>query len=81
MSNSFGLLGKNKAFKRALFLAFSQYHFSAIGPTTQISRLIGKMSDGMRIHISDTTKHLLDKLGGFRCDYRGLFDIEVIFFD
>ena len=58
------------------------YHlfFSTIGPTTNIARLIGKMSDGMRIHISDTTKHLLDRIGGFRCDYRGIYDIEVIHF-
>ena len=50
---------------------------STIGPTTNIARLIGKMSDGMRIHVSETTKHLLDKVGGFRCDYRGIFDLEV----
>ena len=33
----------------------------------------------MRILISETTKHVLDKLGGFRCDYRGILDIEVSF--
>ena len=38
------------------------------------------MSDGMRIHVSETTKHLLDKVGGFRCDYRGIFDLEVTLF-
>ena len=32
----------------------------------------------MRIHVSETTKHLLDKVGGFRCDYRGIFDLEVL---
>ena len=31
----------------------------------------------MKIHISETSKLLLDKLGGFRCDYRGVFGIEV----
>ena len=35
------------------------------------------MSEGVRIHISDTTKHLLDKLGGFRCEYRGVLDLGV----
>ena len=30
-----------------------------------------------RIHISATAKELLDKVGGFRCEYRGVLDIGV----
>ena len=50
---------------------------SVIGLTPFIARVVGRMSEGARIHISDTAKHLLDKLGGFRCEYRGVLDLGV----
>ena len=50
---------------------------SVVGLTPDIARVVGRMSEGDRIHISDTTKHLLDKLGGFRCEYRGVLDLGV----
>ena len=34
----------------------------------------------MKIHISETTKAFLDKMDGFRCDYRGVFDLGVSLF-
>ena len=38
------------------------------------------MGEGMRIHMSGVSKALLDKVGGFRCEYRGLLDLGVIIF-
>ena len=52
-------------------------NYSVIGLTPYITRVIGRMSEGTRIHISETTKHLLVKLGGFRCEYREVLDLEV----
>ena len=31
----------------------------------------------MKIHISEDSKKLLDKVGGFRCDYRGTLELSV----
>ena len=55
---------------------FILFH-SVAGPTTHTARMVAKMGQGMRIHISDTTKFCLDKFGGFRCDYRGIMDLGV----
>ena len=44
------------------------------------TRVIEKMGEGMRIHMSGVSKALLDKVGGFRCEYRGLLDLGVIIF-
>ena len=46
----------------------------------EIARLVGKLGEGMKIHISATTKDLLNQLGGFRCEYRGAFDLGVSLF-
>ena len=35
------------------------------------------MGEENRIHISETTKDVLDKLGGFRCEYRAVLDLGV----
>ena len=32
----------------------------------------------LRIHTSGVTKALLDQVGGFRCEYRGLLDLGVM---
>ena len=45
--------------------------------TPYVARVVGRMSEGTRIHISNTTKHLLDKIGGFRCEYRGILELGV----
>ena len=39
--------------------------------------MVARKGEEMKIHISDTTKQLLDKLGGFRCEYRGILDLGV----
>ena len=45
--------------------------------TVNIARQIEKHGEGMRILISETSKRLLDKVGGFRCESRGPLDIKV----
>ena len=60
-----------------IYLLNDLSHYSVLGLTPDIARVVGRMSEGIRIHISDTTKHLLDKLGGFRCEYRGVLDLGV----
>ena len=61
----------------AIYSSELQFFNSVVGLTPDIARVVGRMSEGDRIHISDTTKHLLDKLGGFRCEYRGVLDLGV----
>ena len=64
--------------KQQHFLQVNNYSLNrVVGLTPDIARVVGRMSEGDRIHISDTTKHLLDKLGGFRCEYRGVLDLGV----
>jgi hypothetical protein len=45
--------------------------------TANVARKMEQTGEGMKIHISETSKTLLDKVGGFRCDYRGSLDIGV----
>ena len=45
--------------------------------TANVARVMEKMGEGMRIHISSITKELLDKVGGFRCESRGILDLGV----
>jgi len=40
---------------------------------------VEKSGEGLRIHISEATKRLLDDFGGFRIEYRGVLDLGVIF--
>ena len=48
-----------------------------IGITANIARMLTRMGEGMKIHISATTKQLLDKLGGFSCEHRGVANLGV----
>ena len=48
--------------------------------TANVARVMEKMGEGMRIHISSITKELLDKVGGFRCESRGILDLGVRIF-
>ena len=48
-----------------------------VGLTSYITRVVGRMGEENRIHISETTKDVLDKLGGFRCEYRAVLDLGV----
>jgi len=50
-------------------------NYCVMSDTANIARVMEKMGEGMRIHISATAKELLDKVGGFRCEYRGVLDI------
>ena len=52
-------------------------NYCVMSDTSNVARIIEKMGEGMRIHISGTSKALLDKVGGFRCEYRGLLDLGV----
>ena len=45
--------------------------------TVTIAREIEQQGEGMRILISQASKLLLDKVGGFRCDPRGTLDLKV----
>ena len=40
--------------------------YCVMGDTAAVARVMEKMGEGMRIHISSTTKELLDKFGGYR---------------
>ena len=62
--------------KIVLSLVRISFH-SVLGLTSDIARVVGRMSEGDRIHVSETTKLLLDKLGGFKCEYRGVLDLGV----
>ena len=57
--------------------AFYNLSFSAIGFTSFVAHMVTRMGEGMKIHISETTKRLLDKVGGFSCEYRGIIDLGV----
>ena len=45
--------------------------------TANIAREIERHGEGMRILISETSRRLIDKVGGFRCESRGVLDIKV----
>jgi hypothetical protein len=45
--------------------------------TATVAKEIEKQGEGMRILISEASKKLLDKVGGFRCDPRGPLDLAV----
>ena len=46
--------------------------------TASVARKIEKLGEGMKIHISEEAKKLLDNVGGFRCDYRGTLELGVL---
>ena len=48
-----------------------------IGLTANIAQMVGKMGEGLKIHMSGASKHLLDSVGGYRCEYRGILDMGV----
>ena len=52
-------------------------NYCVMSDTVNIARQIEKHGEGMRILISETSKRLLDKVGGFRCESRGPLDIKV----
>ena len=52
-------------------------NFCVMSDTVTIAREIEKRGEGMRILISKSSKLLLDKVGGFRCDPRGTLEVGV----
>ena len=59
-----------------LFLDFiSRYRL--FGSTLEIASRLNDIGKPMKIHISSETKQLLDSIGGFRIEYRGVFEIKV----
>ena len=52
-------------------------NYCVISDTSDMARIVERMGEGMRIHLSGTSKTLLDEVGGFRCEYRGLLDLGV----
>ena len=52
-------------------------NYCVMSDTANLARIIEKRGEGMRIHVSATSKNLLDQVGGFRCEYRGLLDLGV----
>ena len=50
-------------------------NYCVMSDTSNVARTIEKMGEGMRIHMSGASKALLDKVGGYRCEYRGLLDM------
>ena len=50
---------------------------SVIGITANIAQMVEKMGEGLKIHMSGVSKRLLDSVGGYRCEYRGILDMGV----
>ena len=52
-------------------------NYCVMSETSHIAREIEKQGEGMRILISEASRRLIDKVGGFRCESRGLLEIKV----
>ena len=52
--------------------------YCIMSKTASVARKIEKLGEGMKIHISEEAKKLLDNVGGFRCDYRGTLELGVL---
>jgi class 3 adenylate cyclase len=64
--------------------------YCVMSDATNVARALEQQGEGMRIHIrclvsslftvsvhSKTSKELLDRVGGFRCDCRGVMEFQV----
>ena len=51
--------------------------YCVMSRTALIARKLMKLGEGMKIHISEDSKNLLDTVGGFRCDDRGTLELGV----
>ena len=51
--------------------------YCVMSRTAAIANKLEKLGQGMKIHISEDSKLLLDTVGGFRCDYRGTLELGV----
>ena len=52
-------------------------NYCVMSETADIAREIEKQGEGMRILLSQASKQLLDKVGGFRCEPRGTLNLAV----
>ena len=52
-------------------------NYCIISDTTNLAREVLKHGEGMRILMSESSKILLDKAGGFRCEHGGALDMKV----
>ena len=54
---------------------YGSFSYSVMGDTVNVALMVEKMGEGMKIHMSGSSKNLLEKVGGFRTEYRGILDM------
>ena len=69
------MLNNNEVIEAKLTFLFSRYRM--FGNAIDVALRLNTMGKQSKIHISVDTKLLLDSIGGFRTEYRGLFEIQV----
>ena len=52
-------------------------NYCVMSDTTNVARQMLKHGEGMRILVSEASKILMDKVGGFRCEPQGVLDLKV----
>ena len=48
---------------------------SILGEAADVAQLIHVMGEAMKIHISQATRVILGRMGGYRTEYRGILDM------
>ena len=51
--------------------------YCIMSDTVDITHNLMVAGEGMKILITETSKDVLDRVGGYRCDYRGTMDLGV----
>ena len=52
-------------------------NYCVMSDTTDVTRQMLKHGEGMRILVSEASKMLMDKVGGFRCEPHCALDLKV----
>ena len=52
-------------------------NYCIISDSTNVARQMMRHGEGMRILMSESSKILLDQVGGFRCEAGGELDVKV----
>ena len=52
-------------------------NYCIISDSTNVARQMMKHGEGMRILVSQASKMLMDKVGGFKCEPHGALDLKV----